>query len=285
MSLDGDYIVIAYDTTSSSGSQVVVLDISSPSSPVNVGEYSVSSAVQPSNTVRYTTGVAVNGSYAYVAYGSFFMDIDYIDIIDLTNPSNPVLLHTIEDDKYASSGLSFYYGTKALNNIKEITVSNNSLYVFSEEGLSILDVSAISTSFSNWQNWYFSGAEISSGDADGNLDVDGDGYSNAYEFLFGMNPRDGSGSGAPNVGNVTNNSLKYLGITFNRRTDTSVPITYTIEYSSDLINWTSGVIGVDLEHLPSSPSNNGNGTETVSLRYYQDQSMAPNLFFRVNAKE
>ena len=59
-------------------------------------------------------------------------------------------------------------------------------------------------------------------------------------------------------------------------------ITYTIETSINLTAWTDET-GVMV--LVGSITDNGDGTDTKTLRYNQDFTAVPKMFFRVKAVE
>ena len=60
---------------------------------------------------------------------------------------------------------------------------------------------------------------------------------------------------------------------------------YPLDWSSDLAQWNWGELGVDLIMLPGSPANNGDGSQTVTLRFKDATATTPSLFFRLQAEE
>ncbi len=66
-------------------------------------------------------------------------------------------------------------------------------------------------------------------------DLDGDGLSNHYEYLFGLDPNDPA-SNQPVVQALNRSTGKFA---YSRPTNLLDDLTYTVETSSDLVNWTA----------------------------------------------
>ena len=88
-----------------------VLDVSDPQHPVEVG----------TAPTHWVYDVAVADHYAYVSSGDIFLS--YLEVIDVSDPSAPVVLVTI-----------FYFGG-------QIAVDNSYLYAAGGSGLRVIDVS------------------------------------------------------------------------------------------------------------------------------------------------
>lgn len=84
-------------------------------------------------------------------------------------------------------------------------------------------------------------------------DPDGDGLPNLLEYALGLAPGAADSSGAPALQAVENT------LTYTYRRAVATGLTYTVETSSDLINWSD--VGVD----QGTPDANGNVTATVLL--------------------
>lgn len=122
-------------------------------------------------------------------------------------------------------------------------------------------------------------------------DPDSDGYSNEFEYYFGMNPRDSGNQAAnkkaPFAHVVTNNSLDYLAITFAYRID-NPSINYKIWTSNDLSRWTdegdpmsSENFTVVTDRLPG----NDDLTATATVKYNRDFAAHSKFFLKLDAKE
>jgi fibronectin type 3 domain-containing protein len=122
-----------------------------------------------------------------------------------------------------------------------------------------------------WRQQYFGQTENTGNAADG-FDFDGDGLTNLMERAFGTTPIDPTGPiGRPKGEVMEADGDRYLTLTYRRlqggsgRTGvnyTAGGIIYTVEHDIDLVGaWASGtVVAVGV------PIDNGNGTETVTVR-------------------
>ena len=106
-------------------------------------------------------------------------------------------------------------------------------------------------SYSAWQRLYFTPAQIAAvGDSGPAADFDGDGIVNLLEFALNLDPtfnarvsmQPGSGlCGLPAVYQETQGATTRLTLEFVRRTSASGSgLTYTPQFSSDLVAWQSG---------------------------------------------
>lgn len=100
-------------------SDVVVIDISNPSSPVAVASLQMG---------YYTRAIAVSGNHAYVV-GDFDLEEAGMAIIDITYPTEPVWVGTFSQ----TVTLGDYFG--------DIVVSGSYAYLGCSDGLRIVDVS------------------------------------------------------------------------------------------------------------------------------------------------
>ncbi|MEM9445469.1 MAG: Ig-like domain-containing protein [Verrucomicrobiota bacterium] len=100
-------------------------------------------------------------------------------------------------------------------------------------------------------------------DNSGDLDTDKDGYSNKYEFLFGLDPNNPLN---PRKQKIFVDAKGFLNMIYTRRSDQS--ISYIVEISTNLSasSWTPLTIGKDYE-VTNGPVDNGDGTETLTLTY------------------
>ena len=119
--------------------------------------------------------------------------------------------------------------------------------------------------------------------ADRTVDSDGDGFTNEQEFLFNFEPLNPANHNLQWISSETVGAAKYP--TFSFTSAIGSKIEYFVDWSSDLKQWSSGELDVDLFMLPGSPVNNGDGSQTVTLRFKVDPATMPPLFFRLQAEE
>jgi fibronectin type 3 domain-containing protein len=111
--------------------------------------------------------------------------------------------------------------------------------------------------YAAWQSLYFTSQQVVAGLADPNADANGDGIKNIVAYAFNVSPF-ANIAGALPVAQVVNG---YLTLTFTARTD-STDVTYTVQVSSDLINWYSGANYTT--QTSSTPIDADTATVTVS---------------------
>jgi hypothetical protein len=180
---------------------------------------------------------------------------------------------TSYSDSGLSAGTSYFYRVMATN----------------ASGDSAATSEAIVTTWTpaeSWRNQYF-GDPANTGDAADGNDFDRDGVANILERAFGTAPNDGSSVNLPRHGMVDDGSTDYLSITYRRLTGgsgtTGVNYTvdglvYALEYDTDLTDpWSSGsVLQV------GNATDNGDGTETITVRLTTGVSAEPKQFIRLN---
>ena len=127
------------------------------------------------------------------------------------------------------------------------------------------------------------------------MDPDGDGYSNKFEYYFGMDPTD-AGNQAVNkkpahasVVDVAGTLYPAIEFSYRNGLDGS-SIAYEILSSTDLSDWTtiapSPVLAPTSYTLVTGPTPNGDNTSTIKFRYNLDLTALPNrLFMRIKATE
>jgi fibronectin type 3 domain-containing protein len=111
--------------------------------------------------------------------------------------------------------------------------------------------------YAAWQALYFTSQQIAAGLANPNSDANGDGFKNILAYAFNVSPF-ANIAGALPAAQVVNG---YLTLTFTERTD-STDVTYTVEVSSDLVNWSSGPNYTT--QISSTPIDADTATVTVS---------------------
>ncbi len=144
-------------------------------------------------------------------------------------------------------------------------------------GIATVDIGAFELNaqlFSTWAEGQFGGGGLGAGPSD---DPDQDGMDNFFEFLFDLDPVSGNTGG--NLPQILVDSGD-LQVAFTRRQDVSGVI-WQYEISEDLLFWYTGVEGID--YLEMAVSNNGDGSETVTIELIGDPEEIENLFVRVSA--
>jgi hypothetical protein len=137
--------------------------------------------------------------------------------------------------------------------------------------LEIQSTVAIREGYEAWRNQHFSGADLIDDDISGlDADPDGDGLPNSVEYALSTDPTADSSMDFPTVARDGD----FLEITFRQRIGgTGTPgidyeldgINYAAEVSSDLSpeSWNSGT---GVFEVLEAPIDNGDGTETVTVR-------------------
>lgn len=111
LAVSGNYV---YAVEVGGGASVLrVIDVSEAENPFEAGNY------DPPEPIN---GIAVYGDYAFIAEGS-----SGIEVIDFSNPSDPILVH------------SFTIGASA----NEFVINDDTLYVSTDSGLFIYEVSSL----------------------------------------------------------------------------------------------------------------------------------------------
>lgn len=128
-----------------------------------------------------------------------------------------------------------------------------------------LEINVSPTAFTAWA--------IEQGISDRVSDTDGDGLSNEFEYIMGLNPKAASNARLPSV----SISAGRPAFTYTYRTDAA--ITYTVQTSTDLKTWTPANVSA------GTPQPNGDGTSTITVVSNVSTSSAPKQFFRVQAVE
>jgi len=123
------------------GNSLTILDISVPTAPTIVG------TLHNSNIMFGPHGVAVSGSYAYVAAQGCLNQQpcpnpnvgDSLVVIDISNPSNPTIAASIQNSNLPAP----WTGSGALKHACSITISGNYAYVTASYShrLTIIDIS------------------------------------------------------------------------------------------------------------------------------------------------
>jgi hypothetical protein len=130
-----------------------------------------------------------------------------------------------------------------------------------------------------WNNAHFSVAQLADPNLSGELaDADADGIINLLEYAFDTSPALPHALSSLLSAQVVNEGgADYLSISFRRRI-CRLHLTYTVESSLDLLTWESGPTHT-MELVP--PVDNGDGTETVTVRSHTPYSAVEREFLRL----
>lgn len=132
--------------------------------------------------------------------------------------------------------------------------------------------------YEGWTNYHFTEAERADPLISGPLvDREGDGIVNLLEFALGLDPNLGDAAGLPTGSFVKVGADDYLSLSF-RRLKKPIDLIYRVQVSSDLQNWTevTTVVGI--------PIDNGDGTETVTIRDTQTLGSSTSRFMRLEVE-
>ncbi len=119
----------------------------------------------------------------------------------------------------------------------------------------------VSTEFETWLARYFDAAELADPAVSGPLaDVDADSISTLLEYALGLDPKRGDAAGLPAGSLVDEGGEQYLALTF-RRQRHAADLSYRVGATGDLADW-----GAEATIVVGAPQDNGDGTETVTIR-------------------
>lgn len=138
---------------------------------------------------------------------------------------------------------------------------------------------ALSQSFASWKYYYFTPAEIADPLLSGpNTDLDSDGIETLLEFALGLNPKVRSTGGLPTASRITSGPNDYLALSF-RHQKNALDLSYRVEVSGDLITWSETTI------LVGMPTNNGDGTDLLTIRDTVPLNTSNRRFIRLSVTE
>lgn len=119
--------------------------------------------------------------------------------------------------------------------------------------------------------------------AAGAADSDGDGISNAIEFLIGGDPSGPDSNSAALLPTVDNSNASYVDFVF-RRTDDAAESEHFVEYGSDLTGWTTAEPGEPEENpvvITDTDDGFGEGIDQVTVRIPRALAEDARLFVRL----
>jgi hypothetical protein len=144
-------------------------------------------------------------------------------------------------------------------------------YTFPSYSMTVL---VVKSQFENWREQNFTTAQLSNWSISGDSGQPAvDGLPNLLKYALGLNPNAPAVSGLPAVGQMPLDGKTYPTLTFTDQS-TLTDITYTVQVSSDLINWQSG-------SLYTVRVDNGT-TNTAVFRTLTAIEDAPRQFMRLS---
>ena len=120
--------------------------------------------------------------------------------------------------------------------------------------------SNFAVTFSSWKYQNFSEESVSDPLITGGaVDLDSDTLNTVMEYGFGRNPTTSDAGNSYRALLVEHDRADYLALSFRRQKD-ALDLSYEVQFSNDLIGWISS------EETVGEPRDNGDGTETVTIR-------------------
>jgi hypothetical protein len=255
--------------TTPAGLTVDVTYQGSATVPTNAGSYSVAADINDANYQGTASGTLVIAKADQTISFATLADRVYGDAafaLSATSTSGlPVSFSIFSGPATLTGNAVTLTGTGHVT--VRATQSGNANYnPATAVDLSFL-VAAPTADFASWSASRFTEAELANPAISGpNADVDLDGFSNLVEYALGLEPRQPSTAGVPEVG-VTATDWTY---TYTRPADRD-DLNYEVEASINLTTWSS--IGVTLERITSGT------TETWQASY--PRAGTAQLFFRL----
>jgi PKD repeat protein len=131
----------------------------------------------------------------------------------------------------ANAATLHVFGVKQSDDAVYRVQVSNAAGVAESEGAQL----AVIVAYDTWMETEFTAEEIGSGRAGATADLNGDGISNLLEYSLGRDPRTGVGGTFPTISKVPGTNRIRLHFTRDAR---KPDLTYTVETSNDLRNWT-----------------------------------------------
>jgi hypothetical protein len=169
------------------------------------------------------------------------------------------------------------------------SADDGQIRVFKIQTVTVLEASP--NSFNTWLSGF-----IPEGEEEVTPDIDGDRLPNLVEYAIDADPTIPSAPNAPFVSSIIDNGQTFLELKYRRRRDTGVDesigqtalgrtyhgATTKVELTSDLENWETSY---DVFTVIGSPTDNGDGTETITVRTVEPLETAPRQFMKLSASE
>ena len=135
--------------------------------------------------------------------------------------------------------------------------------------------SFFAVTFSSWKYRNFAEESVSDPTiTGGSVDLDADTLNTVMEYGFGRNPTTSDAGNNYRASLVDYDGADYLALSF-RRQKGALDLSYEVQFSNDLISW------IPSEETVGEPRDNGDGTETVTIRDQIPASGNSNRYTRV----
>ncbi|MDP7306053.1 MAG: lamin tail domain-containing protein [Roseibacillus sp.] len=224
---------------------------------LNPGDHILVVANLAAFSLRHPGGLNIAGEYT----GKLDNDGEQLQILDALGEN--ILEFSYNDvwhDPTDDDGYSLVLLDPATTPVTDFDRPANWGVSLTEGGDPGTESTGTSMTYAFWKYQHFTENEMSdplvTGDS---LDLDSDTLGTVLEYGFGRNPRTSDAAESYRASIVNDGGTDYLAMTF-RRQKNSLDLTYLVEVSSDLSDWTT------VNTLTGTPVDNGDGTETVTIR-------------------
>jgi len=211
-----------------------------------------------------TQGATVAFNQNYLSPNNFSVRLTPTSWLGFDNNAGfvPGSQSNVVNVSFNPAGLS--YGTNTATVLVQTTDTNRPLFT--------VPVSLVISPRATWRQTHFGTASNSGNSAD-SADPDHDGIINILEYAFGTDPN------VPNADPISPALVgDHLVVTFKRPHPAPPDISYVPEVSGDL---SSGIWNFGASYTSQTVTDNGNGTETVTVTDLAPVSSTPTHFLRI----
>ena len=207
--------------------------------------------------LRYEGGMNVAGEYT----GKLSNDGEQLQILDAVGEN--ILEFSFNDAWYDATdeeGHSLVARNPAITPVTDFDRPANWGVSLERGGNPGISSSNFAVTFSSWKYQNFSEESVSDPLITGGaVDLDSDTLNTVMEYGFGRNPTTSDAGNSYRALLVEHDRADYLALSFRRQKD-ALDLSYEVQFSNDLIGWISS------EETVGEPRDNGDGTETVTIR-------------------
>lgn len=228
-----------------------------PGSLLTPGQRVVVVANREAFELRYGTGFPIVGQFS----GNLSNGGEQLQLID--GAGENVLEFTYDDSWHPRTdgkGHSLVLLDPATTAVTDFDLARNWGVSIANGGDPGSASTSVAMTFETWKNREFTSEQLSDPMIVGPLvDLDGDEMNTLFEYAFAFDPFSPESVPAYQASRIEVDDTSYQAMTFRRRTQV-LDLSYRVEISADLENWTS--IAIQL----GPALGNGDGTETVTIR-------------------